>query len=151
MTRQKTQKSTLAIGSLIEERLKARTLTDPTNVALGAHLDEDTICAFVEARLGADESSPVVSHLIVCGVCRRTTAELARLESQLDDDESTVYDEGPGRVRTFLDGLATRLIPSSGEDTVFAYQNPVTDAELEAKTEPSSDSESPAKDDETPQ
>lgn len=147
VSRQKTQKDMPAIGHMIQERLRIQTLAESTGVALGAHLDEDTMCAFVEARLGMDESLPVVSHLIVCGVCRRTTAELVRLESQLDEnDDSAVFEEGPGRLRLFLDGLASRIIPSSEEDAVFAYQDPVTAAVQEATTEPPSDSETPAED-----
>lgn len=147
--RQKTQKSTLAVGYMIQERLRARSLAEPTDVTVGAHLDEDTICAFVEARLGADESLPVISHLIACGVCRRATAQLVCLESQLDEnDYPTVFEEDPGRVREFLDGLASRIVPSSEEDVVFAYQNPVTDTGQSITTESPSDSESPADDDE---
>lgn len=151
VTRQRTKKGTLAIGYMIQERLRARSLADSTDVALSAHPDEDTVSAFVEARLGADESLPVVSHLIACGVCRRATAQLVRLESQLDEnDDSTVLEESPGRLRLFLDGLASSMIPSSEEDAVFAYQNPVTDAGPDATRESASDSESPGEDEEPP-
>jgi len=135
---------------MIQERLRARTLAESTDVVLGTHPDEDTICAFVEARLRTDESLPVVSHLIACGVCRRATAQLLRLESQLDanddsTDDSSVFEERPGRLRLFLDGLASRLTPSS-EDAVFAYQNPVTDVVQDATTTQSSDSDNPGED-----
>lgn len=142
VTRQKTKKGAPAIGYMIQERLRARTLSESTNVPLSAHPDEDTISAFVEGRLETDESSPVVSHLIACGVCRRATAQLVRLESQLDDkDDSTLVEESPGRLRSFLDGLASTMIPSSEEDAVFAYQNPVTDAKEDATAEPAPDSD----------
>lgn len=149
MTRQKTQKGTLAIGYMIQERLRVRTRAESTDVALDAHPDDDTICAFVEGLLGADESMPVVSHLIACGVCRRATAQLVRLEFQLDEDDDLGLEESPGRLRLFLDGLASHITPSE-EDAVFAYQNPLTDAGQDAKTE-SSDSESSAEDEEPPQ
>jgi len=148
VTRKKTTKGLLAIGYMIQERLKAHTKAESTGTSLGAHPDEDTICAFVEARLGADESLPVVSHLIACGVCRRATAQLVRLESQLDENDDFALEESPGRLRLFLDGLASR-ITRPDEDAVFAYQNPLTDAAQDATME-SSDSESPAEDEEHP-
>lgn len=148
VTEKKTTKGTPAIGYLIQERLTAHAQAESNDVALGAHPDEDTICAFVEARLGAEESSPVVSHLIACGVCRRATAQLVRLESQLDENDDFALEESPGRQRLFLDGLASRITPSE-EDAVFAYQNPLTDAGQDATTE-SSDSDSPAGDEEPP-
>ena len=89
------------------------------------HLDEDAICAFVEGRLEEAESSPVVSHLIVCTSCRHTTAQLIRLGSRFDPEtESAALDESPGRVRLLLEQLTSRLTPSFEEDAVFAYQDP---------------------------
>lgn len=114
---------------MIEERLKNRTLAGAAPVEQ-AHPDDDTITAFVEARLAADESLPVVSHLISCGVCRRMTAQLVRLESELDENDSlTPVSETPGGIGSFLDRLASRLIPQVEEDAVFAYQNPETTPE----------------------
>ena len=148
VTRQKTNKATLAMGYLIQERLRARTLAESLDVTLSAHPDDDIICAFVEARLDADESIPVISHLIACGVCRRATAQLVRLESQFDENDDFAVEESTGRLRLFLDGLASRITPSD-ENAVFAYQNPSTDAGQDATTE-SSDSESPQEDEEPP-
>lgn len=88
-----------------------------------AHPDEDTICAFVEGRLEEATSTTMVSHLIVCGLCRRTTAQFSRGDFPSDTESDALRDEGPGRVSSLL-SLASRLIPSSEEDTVFAYQNP---------------------------
>jgi hypothetical protein len=66
-----------------------------------------------------------VSHLTACALCRGTTARLIRLESLvLADDDVTVPEESPGRLRQFLENLAAQVIPSSDEDAVFAYQNP---------------------------
>lgn len=106
---------------MIHHRLKTYTEVE----ALDAHPDEDTICAFVEGRLEEAGSSQMVSHLIACRSCRHTTAQLTRLDSQINaENDSPLLDEGPGRVRLMLEGLALRLIPSSEEDVVFAYQNP---------------------------
>jgi anti-sigma factor ChrR (cupin superfamily) len=108
--------------------------------ALSTHPDEDTICAFVEGRLEEAGSSQMVSHLIACGLCRHTTAQLGRLDSQINAaNDSPLEDESSGRVRLLLEGLASRVIPSSEEDVVFAYQNPAelnTQANEPAPDEP---------------
>ncbi len=133
VTRPKTNKRTTAIGTLIEERLRARMLTESSEAVTKTHLDEDILSAFVEARLTPDESSPVVSHLISCGVCRRTTAQLVRLEFELaDSDEAATAEEHPNRLSSFLNGLAAHLAPPSEGDAVFAYQNPETPTEGES-------------------
>ena len=136
------------MGYLIQERLRARTLAESPDVSLSPHPDEDIICAFVEARLDTDESIPVISHLVACGVCRRATAQLVRLESQLDENDDFALEESPGRLGLFLDGLASRITPSD-ENAVFAYQNPSTDAGQDATTE-SSDPGSPREEDKEP-
>ncbi len=103
-----------------------------------AHPDEDTISAFVEGRLEEAGSAHMVSHLISCGPCRHTTAQFARLDSQINaENDSPLPDERPGRLRLLLEGLASRVIPESQEDAVFAYQNP-PDLNI-AATEPAPD------------
>jgi hypothetical protein len=154
VTRQSTNKGTPAISYMIQERLRARTLNESTNAALSPHPDEDTMCAFVEARLDSDESLPVISHLIACGVCRRATAELVRLESQFDEnDETPMLEESPGPLRLILDSITSSITPSitppSLEDSVYGYQIPETDEEQDVESV--SDLESPKKDEESPQ
>jgi len=115
VTRQGAKKETEVISFMIHQRLKARTPAE--SVQFGAHLDEDEISAFVEGRLEETESSPVISHLIACTSCRRTTAQLVRLESEFSpENDSTATDEGPGRLRTFLDRAAERVNQSLGEE-----------------------------------
>lgn len=109
---------------MIDRRLKTRV---PAESPFEAHLDEDSISAFVEGRLEEAESSPVISHLVACSFCRHTTAQLIRLESQFDSLGDAPVAEGPGRVRLFLESLAARVTPSFEEDAVFAYQNPEGD------------------------
>jgi hypothetical protein len=119
--RQSTKKETAAIRYMIHHRLKTYTEVE----ALDAHPDEDTVSAFLEGQLDEAGSSQMVSHLIACGSCRHTTAQLTRLDSPINaEDDSTLKDEGLGRVRLLLEGLASRVMPSSEEDVVFAYQNP---------------------------
>jgi len=105
---------------MIHHRLKAYTEVE----ALDAHPDEDTVSAFIEGRLEESGSSQMVSHLITCGSCRHTTAQLSRLDSQIKAEYDSLKDEGLCRVRLLLEGLASRVMPSSEEDVVFAYQNP---------------------------
>jgi hypothetical protein len=136
VTGPKAKKETDAIRRMIDVRLQARlAIASP---AAGEHLDEDAICAFVEGRLDETESSPVISHLIACSSCRRTTAQLARFESRFDPEAvSNLTDESPGRLSPFLDRLAARLAPALEEDAVFAYQEPA--AELDQDAEKSDD------------
>ena len=147
MTRQ-TNKDTPAIAYLLQERLKARALAEVSAETPGAHPDEDVICAFVEARLAADESLPVISHLIACGLCRRATAELVRLEDQLDENEDVALAESSGRLRAFLSDLTSR-VSSDDQNVVFAYQDPQTNTEKDGSEEASS-SDSRTGDEEPP-
>ena len=132
MTEPEAKKETEAIRRMIEARLQARlAIASP---AAGEHLDEDAICAFVEGRLDETESSSVISHLIACSTCRRTTAQLTRFESQFDPEAvANLTHESPGRLRPFLDRLAASLTPSLEEDAVFAYQEPTEELDQDEK------------------
>jgi hypothetical protein len=108
----------------------------------GMHLDEDAISAFVEGRLGEGEAAPIISHLVSCNSCRRFTAELVRLDSEVGSAEMSAPPPSgaePSRMRTLLErleDLASRVLPSSEE--VFAYHAPADDFEpkAEAKEQP---------------
>jgi hypothetical protein len=124
---------------MIHHRLKVLAQVETARIPSGAHLDEDTICAFVEGRLGESESGPIVSHLIACGSCRRTSAQLIRLESQISaEDGSTAAEKSSSRVREFLEKLAAHVAPSSETDAVFAYQNPPGNPDQTAPVTPQS-------------
>ena len=125
-----------AIGQLIHERLNCAPDVGAATHA-ESHLDEDALGAFVEGRLREDESATIVSHLLACGSCRSASARLIRLESlAIDDDDVTIPEQTPGRLRQWLDALASQVVPSSGEDAVFAYQNPDTDQEADDLNKP---------------
>jgi hypothetical protein len=118
-----------AVGYMIHQRLKTFTPAGALADQVNAHLDEDALCAFVEGRIQETESSPVISHLVGCGPCRRITAQLIRFDSQFAPEQgSTAPDEGPGRLRSFLERTAARVTPSFEEeylgDSVVAYQIP---------------------------
>ena len=128
VTRSEAKKETEAIRYMIHERLRARLAME--SLSLESHLDEDTICAFVEGRLEEAESSPVISHLIACTSCRQTTAQLIRFGSQFDaETESAALEENPGRVRQLLDRLGSHVAPPFEEDTVFAYHDPSAESD----------------------
>jgi anti-sigma factor ChrR (cupin superfamily) len=112
------------LRKLIDHRLNATAASELVNAAVGLHIDEDTIAAFVEGRLRDDECQPVVSHLAACGLCRRTSAQFVRLENQVDEAALPELErEGPGALEAVLARLRS-AIPSANEEVVFAYQNP---------------------------
>ena len=126
-----------AVRAMVHGRLNsfASVKTEPISATL--HLDEDAMSAFVEGQLGEDETRSIISHLTSCGSCRDFTARLIRLESTFTADEvSTVVEDAPSRLRQFLERLASQVIPSGGEDAVFAYQNPDENVEKPAETRP---------------
>ena len=126
-----------AVRAMVHGRLNsfASVKTEPISATL--HLDEDAMSAFVEGQLGEDETRSIISHLTSCGSCRDFTARLIRLESTFTADEvSTVVEDAPSRLRQFLERLASQVIPSGGEDAVFAYQNPDENVEKPAETMP---------------
>jgi len=111
---------------MIDHRLKSISASATVALPPDSHLDEDTISAFVEGRMGAVESKPVLSHLTACTACRRASAQLVRLENQIDPEPERAPDQ-PGRLQAFLANLQSLAPPN--EDVVFAYQNPQDDEE----------------------
>ena len=122
LTEQEGGAETEIIRYMIGQRLKART-SDESTAQPDAHIDEDTICAFVEGRLEDAEAAPVISHLIGCSSCRHATALLIRFESHFEPENDPTPFESPGRVRLLLERIAAGFTPSPEEDAVFAYQN----------------------------
>lgn len=132
---QKPNAETEAIRQLIDRRLKTRLSAEAVVAHFDDHLDDDSMAAFVEGRLEENESSSLISHLVQCSSCRYTTAQLVRLESQVDPESEATADESPGRMRSFIENLAARITPSFEEDAVFAYQNPEPDPAAESVSE----------------
>lgn len=122
-----------AIREMIDHRLKTLSEAATVDLPSASHLDEDTTSAFVEGRLSPDESEPVLAHLTACRMCRHASAELVRLENQVDAEGTPqAVDEEPGRLQAFLSNLSS-LVPSGGEDVVFAYQNPPVEQDSEKR------------------
>lgn len=133
MPRPKTNKETDNLRRMVHAHLRRQSLSAPPMVA-SAHLDEDALAAFVEGRLGETDSPPVVRHLVACSFCRRITAQLIRLESEVgaetrDAAEQPVPQEDHSRVRRLLAELGERVFPQSADDSVFAYHAPAEDLE----------------------
>ncbi|MCA1557650.1 MAG: hypothetical protein LC731_03815 [Acidobacteria bacterium] len=141
MPRPKNNRETEGIRLMIHQHLQ-RNAMNLAPVVPQVHLDEDALSAFVEGRLTEIESAPVVQHLVGCGFCRRATAVLIRLESEVGPVEtgtSSVEGDEPGRIRGLLDRLAARVLPQTEGDAVFAYHAPAEDFKPKAETAPSED------------
>jgi len=109
------------IRDLVAQRLKSVAASELSSIPAVAHIDEDTIAAFVEGRLSDTECTPVLSHLAACGLCRRTSAQFVQLENQIDDEVAPAGDEEPGRLEALLSRLRS-AVPSVTEEAVFAYE-----------------------------
>lgn len=130
MPRPKNNRETEAMRRMIQQHLQTRALvTLPT--LDGVHLDEDALNAFVEGRLSQPESAPIIKHLVSCAYCRQATSQLVRLETETGIATSPTpvasSEEEPGRIRRLLEDLASRVLPASDEDAVFAYHAPAED------------------------
>lgn len=150
--RPKSNRDTKSIRRLIAARLVNHVLEDSAAVsATGAHPDEDALNSFIEGRLSERESAPFISHLIACGLCRRITAQLTRLDSELDAFSETVTspsaEDEPGRLRRFLADLAARVLDSSEDDAVFAYHAPAEDFQRPEDVDKAGESQADSKPD----
>jgi hypothetical protein len=136
---------------MIHQHLQRSAMVAPPVVA-DVHLDEDALSAFVEGRFTETESAPVIQHLVGCGFCRRATAQLIRLESEIgstDVGASEPQRDEPGRIRSLLDDLAARVLPQSEGDAVFAYHAPAEDFKPKTETAEASDSDEGKREDES--
>lgn len=135
------------IRHMVRERLKARVVA-ATEPSAGNHLDDDTIAAFFEARLGDAESAPVIAHLVSCSTCRRTTAQLAQFDSDVSSTSLPAVSEEPPSLRQWFDDFRAGFGGSTEE--VFAYQNPPEVSEEGSKpTDPVSASDNEIVDERT--
>ena len=127
-----TDKKTETIRGMIAQRLKAVAAAELSHLPTEPHLDEDMIAAFVEGRLGDSECQPVLAHLASCGACRRASAQMVQLENQVDAEPASDVAEEAGRLEALLSKFGS-LVSASGEEVVFAYQNPEEEAENKAQ------------------
>jgi hypothetical protein len=94
------------------------------------HIDTDTLAAFVESSLSLRESEPVVAHLVDCGFCRKTSAELIRLQNEFSAEpvRDVVRQGESSKISQVLSSLLEKLLGTS-DATVFAHEE--TDEEKE--------------------
>ena len=87
------------------------------------HLDEDSLTAFVEGKLGERESPSIIKHLIDCSFCLHVTGELAKLNSVFAEDEIAIPNlaKEPTKISEVLSGLLSRIFGTS-DNAVFAHQ-----------------------------
>lgn len=131
MPRPKNNRESDNLRRMVHVHLRRCASLAPVSPA-GAHLDEDALSAFVEGRLSNLESAPIIRHLVGCGTCRHITAQLVRLDTELsgiETESAPSLTEEPGRIRRLLADLASRVLPSSEDDVVFAYHAPADDFE----------------------
>ena len=120
------------IRHMVRERLKARVVA-AKEPSVANHLDDDTISAFFEARLGEAESAPVIAHLVSCSICRHATAQLAQFDSDVSATTlPPAGDETPTSLRQWFDDFRAGFGPTAEE--VFAYQNPPEVSEEASKS-----------------
>ena len=148
MPRPKSNREIEAMRRMIQQHLQERALVIPS-MLMDLHLDEDALNAFVEGRLSEPESAPIIKHLVACAYCRQATSQLVRLETEIGIASSPTpvasMEEESGRIRGLLADLAARVLPSSEEETVFAYHAPAED--FKPRDEAGADRESPGEDD----
>ena len=112
MPRPKSNKESERLRSMVHHHLRLAPTLAPT---VGAHLDEDMLAAFTGGHLSDTESAPIIKHLVGCSSCRRITAQLIRLDSELAGEAhpAPVRQEEPHRISSFLSDLASRAFPST--------------------------------------
>ena len=121
------------IRYMVRERLKARVVAT-AELSSENHLDDDTISAFFEGRLGEAESAPVIAHLVSCSLCRHMTAQLAQFDSDVSSTTLPVVgEENPTSLRQWFEDFRAGFGGGSTEE-VFAYQNPSEVSEEASKS-----------------
>jgi len=112
----------LKMQSLLGRYLVARSAGQAVNVA-SAHLDDDTLSAFVEGSLSSREAKPIVSHLVDCTFCRHVTSELIRLDlafAETAEVTRPVVEAEPSRISEVLNGILSRIF-GTRDGAVFAH------------------------------
>ena len=104
----------------------------------GRHIDADTLAAFVESNLSLRESEPVVAHLVDCGFCRKSSAELIRLQNEFSAEpvRDVVRQGESSKISEVLSGLLQKLLGPS-DAAVFGHGEPEEDKEKSEKDDTS--------------
>ena len=91
--------------------------------AEGSHVDDDSLSAFVEGTLNKRESDSIVSHLVDCGFCRHTTAELVRLDLAFAEEAPAqiAAQAEPSKISEVLSGIFSKIFGTT-DGAVFAHE-----------------------------
>ena len=91
--------------------------------AEGSHIDDDSLSAFVEGTLNKRESDSIVSHLVDCGFCRHTTAELVRLDLAFAEEAPAqiAAQAEPSKISEVLSGIFSKIFGTT-DGAVFAHE-----------------------------
>ena len=89
----------------------------------GSHVDDDSLSAFVEGTLNRRESDLIVSHLVDCGFCRHTTAELVRLDLAFAEEAPAeiAAQAEPSKISEVLSGIFSKIFGTT-DGAVFAHE-----------------------------
>ena len=112
--------SELKIQGLLDRYLRVKSKTD--GFEKRAHLDEDSLAAFVEGNLSEREALPMIAHLVDCSFCRHVTAELVKLDLAFAEETQPVaaHESQPTKVSEVLGGILSRLF-GTNDAAVFAH------------------------------
>jgi hypothetical protein len=113
------------IQGLLDHYLATRETERSADNFASAHLDEDSLAAFVEGTISDREAKPAVSHLVDCSFCRHVTAELISLNAAFAENEvitAQPASKEPSRVSDVLSGILERMF-GSNESAVFAHSD----------------------------
>ena len=91
--------------------------------AEGGHIDDDSLSAFVEGTLNRRESDSIVTHLVDCGFCRHTTAELVRLDLAFAEEAPAALaaQAEPSKISEVLSGIFSKIFGTT-DGAVFAHE-----------------------------
>lgn len=125
----------LQIQGVLDRYLASRS---DRNDAGTAHIDEDSLSAFVEGTLNKRESNSIVSHIVDCGFCRHATAELVRLDlefAEADSSAQVIASSEPSKISEVLSGIFSKIFGTT-DGAVFAHEE-----KKKKETEPEEDTE----------
>lgn len=87
-----------------------------------AHLDADTLNAFVEGSLSRRELEPAIDHLIDCRFCLKSSAELLRLQNEFGTQELPRVVPESQKISDVLTRLFGKVFGAS-DAAVFAHED----------------------------